>query len=103
MEPYAGLRPAQSSYEASFALASRFASTHHNHSPLNVKTLDNGSKDADASIMWLIKSKTEKDWDDVTPLYWSNDIGWVDRESATAFLERIPGLLMIGSWEWERK
>lgn len=49
--------------------------------------------------MFRMKSLTETDWETDEPLYWSNDLGWVDRESATVFTaEEIVYARLIGYW-----
>ena len=36
-------------------------------------------------VEWIIESSSEKDDETGESLYWSNELGWVDKESATRF------------------
>lgn len=49
---------------------------------------------------WKIKN-TEGGVDDETgkPLYWSNEIGWVDKRSADRYKSKAGNLPIGGKWE----
>jgi hypothetical protein len=53
--------------------------------------------------MYFIKSLIEKDFETGNALYWSNDLGWVDRESATQFTgNEIARTALVGLWIKEK-
>lgn len=47
---------------------------------------------------YVVRSRTEKDFDGETPLFWSNVLGWVDRASATVFSSTEYDLPIGGEW-----
>jgi hypothetical protein len=57
---------------------------------------------------WIIRSRVEQDDETGAPLYWSNQDGWVDRESADLYTEqdynsyRASPIKIIGGADWEQ-
>ena len=51
-----------------------------------------------SAAVWIIRSLFEIDDETGAPLFWSNDDGWVDRSSATAFSDPFGNLPWASEW-----
>jgi hypothetical protein len=51
---------------------------------------------------FLIRALNETDWETGEPLYWSNDLGWVDKASATMFVNDGGVWSLFDPWEAEQ-